>query len=274
MNKFVKTMCFIGGANLDILEKCPTEKNGFIATGIGIIITVILSFIGMTIILNQTFFIGIWLAMLISIFYGFIIFIGYWGVLSIYRKSVKYTNGIKFFTMLATILISFIAAFALSKSIGRVHLTFGNLFRGNQETIFLFIVIFILSLIVYLIPVILKGLINSSTYEEERQRIEANFVNQKQADIMAYQERYNDYATLFNDANIKMDSIKQLSGLSKDYHSFMEKVQRETFDYLNRLDKVNEKDNELLNECKLRVEEQFKLIVSKMGEIFGSVYKK
>jgi hypothetical protein len=194
-------MCFVGGANLDILKKCPAEKNGFIATGIGIIITVLFSFISMTTIINKTFIIGMGFAILISIFYGFIIFIGYWGVLSIYRKSVKYAGGIKLFTVLATILISFIAAFSLSRSIGHVDLTLRNILRENPGAIFLFVVLFILSLVVYLIPVILKGLINSSTYEEEKQRIEINFINQKQADIKAYQEKYNDYATLFNDAN-------------------------------------------------------------------------
>ena len=41
-------------------------------------------------------------------------------------------------------------------------------------------------LIVYYIPIALKLLIYSSAYEEEKERMERNFLTQKEADIIAY----------------------------------------------------------------------------------------
>jgi hypothetical protein len=274
MNKFAKIMCYIGGANLDILEKCPTERNGFIATGIGIIITVTLSFVTMLLTGLNFFRLSILVSVIISLFYCFIIFIGYWGVLSIYRKSSNYGNGIRAFSIIATLLISFVSANAILRSITRINFDFRNIFRNNPETILLFLFILVFLIIVYLIPIILKSLINFSTYEEEKQRVEQNFISQKEADILAYQEKYQSYASTFNDANIKMESIKHLGDLSKEYHSFIEKTQRETFDYINKIEKSNPNDNPLLNDCKNKVEEQFKITLSKMGEIFSSIYKK
>jgi hypothetical protein len=267
-------MSFIGGANLDILEKCPTEKNGFIATGIAIIITATLSFVTMVLTGLNFFRLSILVSVIISLFYCFIIFIGYWGVLSIYRKSSNYGNGIRVFSIIATLLISFVSTNAILRSVTRTNFDFRNIFRNNPETILLFLFIFAFLIIVYLIPIILKSLINFSTYEEEKQRIEQNFISQKEADILAYQEKYQSYASTFNDANIKMESIKHLGDLSKEYHSFIEKVQRETFDFINKIEKSNPNDNPLLNDCKNKVEEQFKIILLKMGDIFSSIYKK
>jgi hypothetical protein len=263
-------MCYIGGANLSILEKCPTEKNGFIATGIGIIIAVTLSFVTMLLTGLNFFLPSILISVIISLFYCFIIFIGYWGVLSIYRKSSKYGNGIKLFSVIATLLISFFSAHAISRTLIQTKFDFKN----NPETILLFLFILAFLIIIYLIPIILKSLINFSTYEEEKQRIEQNFISQKEADILAYQEKYQSYASAFNDANIKMESIKHLGDLSKEYHSFIEKTQRETFDFINKIEKLNSNDNPLLNDCRNKVEEQFKITLSKMGEIFSSIYKK
>lgn len=109
MNKFIETMCFFGGANLDILKKCPTEKNGFIATGIGIINVVILSIVVMWLNINASLKGNVFLISVIAIFYGFIIFIGYWGMLSIIRKTAKYNILIKIFLVVTTFIFSFVA---------------------------------------------------------------------------------------------------------------------------------------------------------------------
>jgi hypothetical protein len=109
MNKFVEVMCFIGGANLDILKKCPAEKNGFIATGIGILNVVILSIVAMWLIFSSAIKDNIILTLITSTFYGFIVFIGYWGILSVIRRTVKYNVFIKVFSFLVTIIFAFIA---------------------------------------------------------------------------------------------------------------------------------------------------------------------
>jgi hypothetical protein len=271
VNKFVKAMCFIGGANLDILEKCPTEKNGFIATGIGIINVVVVSIVVMCMSMLSRLEINVLLSIIISLFYGFVVFIGYWGILSVIRKTAKYGLWIKLFSIIATALISFVA----SNSMVRIS---NNTIAANSSSKSIYVIssiIFIIMLLVYLLPIVIKLLINSTTYEEERDRMEHNFITQKEADIIAYREKYKDYAVMFNDANVKMESIKHLSKISKAYHNFLEEIQHETFDFLNKLEKitVNEKDAKtgLLLECKVAVEEQFSKTLEKMAKIFDSI---
>jgi hypothetical protein len=260
MNKFVKTMCLLGGANLDILLKCLTEKNGFIAIGISIINMVIMSILAMVITLNSAFVNNIVLTVFISLFYGFIIFIGYWGIISVIRKKSKYSFFINIFSFFAIVVMSLILAYAIEK-----------IFFQNDFSLFVVGFSIVFSMIVYLIPVILKALINSSPYQEEQERIEYNFIAQKEADIVAYREKYQSYAKVFNDSIIKMDSIKQLGDISKKYHELIENTQKETFDFINKIDKMNQNENVLLNECKVSVEEQFKVTLEKMSRIFSSI---
>ena len=266
MNKLVKTMCFIGGANIEILQKCPTEKNGFIATGVGILNVVVLSIVTMWLnahaILNNVFLLGV-----TSFFFGFIIFIAYWGILSIIRKTIKYSTIVKFFTFISVLVLSFIATLSTLRYIFSSAIT-ERIIPGN---IFHFAVVFLVVLFVYYIPIVLKLLINSSTYEEEKERVEHNFLSQKEADIIAYRQKYNDYALHFNDANIKMESIKHLTGLSKEYHELLEKMQKETFDFLNKIEKSNAPQVELLQNCKKTVEDQFKSTLEKMSKIFNGI---
>jgi lysylphosphatidylglycerol synthetase-like protein (DUF2156 family) len=272
MNKFVEVMSFIGGANLDILKKCPTAKNGFIATGIGILNVVILSMAAMWLIFCSAIKNNIILTLITSVFYGFIIFIGYWGILSVIRKTVKYNAFIKVFSFLATIIFAFIATMAAKNLVPILNIQ--NVSMANKSVInryFNIGIVFLVMLFIYIIPVILKLLINSSTYEEEKERMEHNFIAQKEADIIAYKQKYGDYALVFNDANIKMESIKHLSDLSEEYHGLLEKIQKDTFDYLNKIEKSNANQKNLLEDCKSNVENQFKLILEKMSKIFSSI---
>jgi hypothetical protein len=267
MNNFVKATCFIGGANLDILKKCPTEKNGFIAAGIGIVNVVIISLIAMELIMYSVLNQNIFLSLIVSLIYGFVIFIGYWGVLSVIRKTAKYTYFIKFFSIVATILISLVTSNAIEKYILRRNILSISTFQEYSGIIF----VILLTIMIYLIPIIIKMLINSSTYEEEKEKIEHNFITQKEADIIAYRDKYQDYALIFNDANIKMESLKHLGEISREYHVLLENIQGETFDFINKIDKMNQTENVLLNECKSSVEEQFRVTLEKMSKIFSSI---
>ena len=303
MNKFVKAMCFIGGANIEILQKCPTEKNGFIATGVGIINVVILSIITMGIKTSGTWN-GNILFLLTSLFYGFIIFIAYWGILSIIRKTIKYSGLIKFFAFISVLVFSFIATVSVLRFVGYFPVStykmtadaivdtsedaelgldtesvgvssFGSAILNNRNIPFhrylYFIIVFMLVLFVYLIPIVLKWLINSSTYEEEKGRIEHNFLVQKEADIIAYKQKYGDYALYFNEANIKMESIKHLGALSKEYHELLDKILKDTFDQLNKVEKIYVSEKGLLEDCRNNIETQFKLTIEKMSKIFSGI---
>jgi hypothetical protein len=272
MNKFVEIMCFIGGANLDILKKCPTEKNGFIATGIGILNVVILSMVAMWLIIRSVIRNSVILALTASLFYGFVIFVGYWGMLSVIRKTRKYNAFITMFSFLTTIILAFIATVSTKNLITILNIQ--NISMASRNIIsryFNIVIVFLVMLFIYIIPVILKMLINSSTYEEEKERIEHNFIAQKEADIIAFKQKYEDYALVFNEANVKMESIKHLSHLSKEYHELLEKIQKETFDYLNKIDKSNINRKDLLDDCKSNIENQFKLTVEKMAKIFRGI---
>ena len=259
MNHFIKVMCFIGGANIEILQKCPTEKNGFIATGVGIINVVTISIIAMGI-KSNTVLSGSLFPLLVSVFYGFIIFIAYWGILSIMRKTIKYDLMIKGFAFISLLVFSYIASLSVLFYINR---SFGL----TVETVVIFLVV----LFVYFIPIILRLLISSSGYEEEKERMERNFIAQKEADIIAYKQKYNDYALHFNDANIKMESIRHLGTLSKEYHELMNKMLKNTFDHLNKLEKSNASHKKIVEDCKNSIEEQFKATLEKMSKIFSGI---
>jgi hypothetical protein len=142
MNKFVETMCFLGGANLDILKKCPTEKNGFIATGTGIINVVILSIVVMWLNINTSLEGNIFLTSIIAIFYGFIIFIGYWGMLSIVRKTAKYNILIKVFLFVSTFIFSFVATISTKSFIPGIY-NQRYIINFNISIVFLIMVLFI-----------------------------------------------------------------------------------------------------------------------------------
>jgi len=272
MNKFAKTMCFIGGANLDILEKCPTEKNGFIAVGVGIINVCILSLIVMILNMYTIANMSGPVSIIISIFYGFIIFVGYWGILSVIRKTTKYSSLIKLFTFLTIIIFSFIGTMSVKNyffvsNTFSYNETFSDIIKNHYGiAIFYLVMIF-----VYVLPLVLRILINSSTYEEEKEKMEHNFAIQKEADVIAYKEKYGSYASSFNEANIKMESIKQLGDLSKEYHKLLETLQKETFDFINRIEKSSDKQKNLLDECKNNVEIQFQSTLGKMSRLFSSV---
>jgi len=272
MNKFVKTMCFIGGANLDILERCPTEKNGFIAVGVGIFNVCIISVIAMRLNMYAIVNISGILAILISIFYGFIIYIGYWGILSVIRKTVKYNSLIKLFAILAMTIFSFISTLSAKKYLlVENSLVYNENFGEIIKNYYGIGIFYLVMLFVHILPLILRILINSSNYEEEKERMEHNFLIQKEADIIAYKEKYGTYAKTFNEANIKMESIKQLGDLSKDYHKLLENLQKDTFDFINRIEKSNDKQKNLLDECKNNVESQFKSTLDKMSKLFSGI---
>jgi hypothetical protein len=262
-------MCFLGGANLDILKKCPTEKNGFIAIGIGIVDMALISVLAMYFILTSTIIknFNTGLIILISLFYGFVIFIGYWGIISVIRKRVKYPFFISMFSFFAISIMSIVLAFAINKIILKIDYSVNLSARSYISIVFCIL----FSSVIYLIPLILKILINASPYEEEKERLEFNFISQKEADVMAYREKYQGYARYFNDSAIKMESIKQLGDISKEYHMYMENIQNETFDFINKLDKMNQSTNGLLEECKKNAEEQFKITIDKISKIFGSI---
>jgi len=267
MNFLTKTICLLGGANLDILQKCQTEKNGFIAIGIGIIEMAIMSVLAMVFILISTVGFNQLIVISISVFYGFVIFIAYWGILSIMRKRIKYSAFIVAFSFFAIVVMSTVLAIAIDKMILKTDFS-KELVLGQKAGLAF---CFFFALVIYSLPVILKMLINSSPYEEEKERLEYNFIAQKEADIVAYREKYKGYAVYFNDSAIKMDSIRQLGDISKEYHKLMEGIQKETFDFINKLDKMNGGTNGLLDDCKKNAEEQFKVTLDKMSKIFGSI---
>jgi hypothetical protein len=105
----------------------------------------------------------------------------------------------------------------------------------------------------------------------DKERVEHNFIAQKEADIIVYKQKYGDYALVFDDANIRMESIKHPSDLSKEYHELLGKIQKDTFDYLNRIERSNANQKNLLENCKSNVENQFKLTLGKMSKIFSDI---
>jgi hypothetical protein len=273
MNNFTNILCYVGGANLDILKKCPTETNGFIATGVGIINVVLLSIVTMVVLIISKLNINIVFAFIISLFYGFFVFVGYWGVLSVIRKSVKYSSGAKIFCLLSAVLFSFVASNTIELFIIKDY----SLLVKPQYSIDKFnyyvitLIIDVIIMLIYLLPIIIKILIKSSNYEEEKEKIELNFIAQKEADIIAYREKYESYAQSFNESSIKIDAIEQLSKVTKEYHLILEKTLKETFDFMDKIAKMTDKNSQLLDNSQEEIVKQFKMILSKMSGIFGEM---
>lgn len=273
MNQIVKVMCFIGGANLDILQKCPTEKNGFIATGIGIINVILLSLLSMIILVQSKLQTHLVFTLLISIFYSFFVFIGYWGVLSVLRKSVKYSSSIKFLCVASAVLFSFVASNVIEVFIIKDYslLLKPNFLANKFNYYFITLIIDFIVALIYILPVIIKILIKSSNYEEEKEKMELNFLAEKEADIIAYKEKYQSYAKSFSESDIKMNLIEQLYSLTKEYHSVLGKTLKETFEFKDKITKIHDKDSQLLSDSQNEIEKQFKTTISKMSNIFEKI---
>lgn len=138
MNNFTKFLCFVGGADLKILEKCPNDKNKFIAVGIGVLNTAFLSIFTMGYAIQsvvrenemqiidgietfQTLPISLIQWILItcfSIFWGFVIFGIDWGLVSTIHKKEIYdlkSGSYLFLTTLFRIGVAVIISFTVSK---------------------------------------------------------------------------------------------------------------------------------------------------------------
>ncbi len=124
MNKFVKTVCFIGGADISILKECPKDRNKFIAVGIGVFNTAALSMFTMGYAINAVLndedksILTYLLILFFSIFWGFIIFGIDWGLISTIHKKKKYNLKSGFILVLTTIfrlLVAAIISFTVSR---------------------------------------------------------------------------------------------------------------------------------------------------------------
>jgi|GEM_PF-805260 len=115
MNKLQKIICFIGGANLKVLEKCPNDKNKFISVGIGVFNSAVMSMCTMGYAMysvnNQSMN---WLIVLFAVFWGFVLFGIDWGLVTTIHKKEKYTAKTRsvfwttaFFRLLVAIALSF-----------------------------------------------------------------------------------------------------------------------------------------------------------------------
>ena len=126
MKWYIRTICFIGGADLNILKKCPNDRNKFIAIGIGVLNTALLSMLTMgyaiySVINEENLSLITILAILIfSIFWGFIIFGIDWGLISTIHKKRKYDLKSGTFLVLTAIfrlLVAAVISFTVSKPI-------------------------------------------------------------------------------------------------------------------------------------------------------------
>lgn len=138
MNIFEKVICFIGGADLNILKNHPIDKIKFTAVGIGVLNTTLLSMCtmgfaiysiakkseisiinGIEKIQNVPFTaVEICLIILFSFFWGLIIFGIDWGLISTIHKKEKYSFRsviALFFTTLFRLLVALVISFTVSK---------------------------------------------------------------------------------------------------------------------------------------------------------------
>lgn len=121
MNQLEKFFCILGGAKLSILKECPTEKNNFIAVGIGVLNTSLLSMFTMgyaiSAVINGS--IDNWgLLIGFSVFWGLIIFGIDWGLISTMRKKENYDfkNGSSLvLTTLFRIAVAVVISFTVSR---------------------------------------------------------------------------------------------------------------------------------------------------------------
>lgn len=133
MNSIERIICFIGGADLNILKKCPTDKQKFIALGIGVLNTSILSMFTMGYAIysivniddllfkdSETFELNpvVLFPIIFTLFWGGIIFGIDWGLISTIHKKEKYSfiSGIKLVvTTLFRLLVTLVISFTVSK---------------------------------------------------------------------------------------------------------------------------------------------------------------
>ncbi|MDR0306223.1 MAG: DUF4407 domain-containing protein [Chitinispirillales bacterium] len=119
LSELREIICRIGGADLKILEKCPSEDNKFIAVGIGILNTVLLSMITMFFAIHS---IGNGISYVliapISILWGFIIFGIDWGLVTTIHKKQK-ANVVEkimaFFGFVFRVAVAVVISFTVSK---------------------------------------------------------------------------------------------------------------------------------------------------------------
>lgn len=105
---FERIICFMGGARISLLRECTYEKNKFIAIGLGVFNTAVLSMLTMWFVIvtifetngrsiYQNLLVG-----LVALFWGIIIFGIDWGLITTMRKhDKKYFNDIGFFKKIA-----------------------------------------------------------------------------------------------------------------------------------------------------------------------------
>jgi hypothetical protein len=164
-NKIIRGICSIGGADLETLDtieseinKHPNEKNVFFVIGILVCVLAVLSVITMNFLIISTMLIEIF-TFIIPVFYGIIIFLAYWAILSIGSKSFQFSFIIRLFNFLAIIFISGIV------TAGIINKFFTLSYNGITENIFTYLFIFLSINILYTLPVILKKIIiNHSKY--------------------------------------------------------------------------------------------------------------
>ena len=118
MNTFEKIICFIGGANIKILQKCPSEKYKFFRTGIAILNSSLLSVFTMGYAMYAVTNNLNWLIILFSFFWGFIMFGIDWGLISTIhkRKNYDFKSGFRFFlTSVFRLIVAVVLSFTVSK---------------------------------------------------------------------------------------------------------------------------------------------------------------
>jgi len=111
LTRLQKYICFVGGADLKILEKCPHDKNKFIATGIGVLISALMSICTMMYAIHSVAKdLNIGLLILISLFWGFVILGIDWGLVSTIHKKEHFdlrSFGGLIFRFVVAIILSF-----------------------------------------------------------------------------------------------------------------------------------------------------------------------
>ncbi len=121
MSLITKFFCFLGGANLSILKDLPSEKNKFIAIGIGVFNTALLSVFTMGYAIKSVINSEIespFFYILFSLFWGFIILGIDWGLITTMKKRSKYSGWQIFETFATTIFrlaIAVVISFTVSK---------------------------------------------------------------------------------------------------------------------------------------------------------------
>lgn len=89
LNRFERILCFMGGARLSILDQCSHEKNKFIAIGIGVVNTALLSMLTMGYAINNVTGARDNIALStipVAILWGLIIFGIDWGLITTMKK--------------------------------------------------------------------------------------------------------------------------------------------------------------------------------------------